>query len=239
LELSKPVLNSEQSSESEKRGTRHTLINVLEHMMRLLHPFMPFITDEIWLKIKPLSSNKSNAQSIMVDTFPVFDENKHDQAAKDDIEWVKSFIVGIRNIRGEMDIPPSKPLPVLLRNVSAVDQSRLENIGSYLAKLAKLESVSHLSKGEKAPASATALVGEMEILIPMAGLIDKEAELARLNKAAEKIEKDAQRTKGKLSNESFVSKAPALVIEKERAKLVDMEMQLSKIQAQKAEIQAI
>lgn len=239
LELSKPVLNSEQSSQSEKRGTRHTLINVLEHMMRLLHPFMPYITDEIWLKIKPLSSNKSDAQSVMVEAFPVFDDNKHDQAAIDDIEWVKSFIVGIRNIRGEMDIPPSKPLPVLLKNVSATDQSRLENIGSYLAKLAKLESVSYLTKGEKAPASATALVGEMEILIPMAGLIDKEAELARLNKAAEKIEKDAQRTKGKLSNESFVSKAPALVIEKERAKLVDMEMQLSKIQAQKAEIQAI
>ncbi|MFT5276780.1 MAG: valyl-tRNA synthetase, partial [Granulosicoccus sp.] len=239
LELSKPVLNSDQSSEAEKRGTRHTLINVLEHMMRLLHPFMPFITDEIWLKIQPLSNNKTDAQSIMVDAFPVFDTNKHDQAAIDDIEWVKSFIVGIRNIRGEMDIPPSKPLPVLLKNVSATDQGRLDKIGGYLAKLAKLESVTHLAGGEKAPASATALVGEMEILIPMAGLIDKEAELARLNKAAEKIEKDAQRTKGKLSNESFVSKAPEAVIEKERAKLVDMEMQLSKISAQKAEIEAI
>jgi len=239
LELSKPVLNSEQSTEAEKRGTRHTLINVLEHMMRLLHPFMPFITEEIWLKVRPLSSNKTTAQSIMVDAFPEFDESKHDQAAIDDIEWVKSFIVGIRNIRGEMDIPPSKLLPVLLRNVSTNDKSRLDNSGSYLAKLAKLESVTHLAAGEKAPASATALVGEMEILIPMAGLIDKEAELARLNKAADKIEKDAQRTKGKLSNESFVSKAPAAVIDKERSKLADMEMQLGKIQAQKAEIEAI
>jgi valyl-tRNA synthetase len=239
LELSKPVLNSEQSTEAEKRGTRNTLINVLEHMMRLLHPFMPFITEEIWLKIQPLSSNKTTAESIMVDSFPEFDASKHDQAALDDIEWVKSFIVGIRNIRGEMDIPPSKPLPILLRNASQSDQSRLHKSGSYLAKLAKLESVTHLAQGEKAPASATALVGEMEILIPMAGLIDKEAELARLNKAAEKIEKDAQRTKGKLSNESFVSKAPAAVIDKERTKLADMEMQLGKIQAQKAEIEAI
>jgi valyl-tRNA synthetase len=138
-----------------------------------------------------------------------------------------------------MDIPPSKPLPVLLKNVSTSDKARLDKSGSYLEKLAKLESVTYLSAGEKAPASATALVGEMEILIPMAGLIDKEAELARLNKAAEKIEKDAQRTKGKLSNESFVSKAPAAVIDKERAKLADMEMQLSKIQEQKAEIEAI
>jgi valyl-tRNA synthetase len=239
LELSKPVLNSEQSTEAEKRATRHTLINVLEHMMRLLHPFMPFITEEIWLKIQPLSSNKTTAISIMVDAFPEFDESKHDQAAIDDIEWVKSFIVGIRNIRGEMDIPPSKPLPILLRNVSESDQSRLDNSGSYLAKLAKLGSVTYLLVGEKAPASATALVGEMEILIPMAGLIDKEAELARLNKAAEKIEREAQRTKGKLSNDSFVSKAPAAVIDKERAKLADMEMQLGKIQAQKAEIEAI
>jgi valyl-tRNA synthetase len=239
LELSKPVLNSEQSTEAEKRGTRNTLINVLEHMMRLLHPFMPFITEEIWLKIQPLSSNKTTAESIMVDAFPEFDASKHDPAAIDDIEWVKSFIVGIRNIRGEMDIPPSKPLPILLRNVSQSDQSRLHKSGSYLAKLAKLESVTHLALGEQAPASATALVGEMEILIPMAGLIDKEAELARLNKAAQKIEKDAQRTQGKLSNESFVSKAPAAVIDKERAKLADMEMQLGKIQAQKAEIAAI
>ena len=233
------MLNSEQSSEAEKRGTRHTLINVLEHMMRLLHPFMPFITDEIWQKVKPLSSNRSEAESIMVDAFPVVDANKHDQSAIDDIEWVKAFIVGIRNIRGEMDIPPSKPLPVLLKNVGSGDEAKLQSCGSYLAKLAKLESVTTLAADEKAPASATALVGEMEILIPMAGLIDKEAELARLNKAAEKIEKDAQRTKGKLGNDNFVSKAPEAVIAKERAKLADMEMQLNKIQAQKAEIEAI
>ncbi|MBF7074951.1 valine--tRNA ligase [Glaciecola sp. MH2013] len=239
LELSKPVLNSEQSSDAEKRGTRHTLINVLEHMMRLLHPFMPFITDEIWQKVKPLSTNNTDAASIMVDAFPIVDESKHDQSAIDDIEWVKAFIVGIRNIRGEMDIPPSKPLPVLLKNVSASDQSKLDSCGTYVAKLAKLESVTKLEAGEQAPASATAMVGEMEILIPMAGLIDKDAELARLSKAAEKIEKDAQRTKGKLSNENFVSKAPEAVIEKERAKLADMEMQLSKIEAQKAEIEAI
>jgi valyl-tRNA synthetase len=138
-----------------------------------------------------------------------------------------------------MDIAPSKPLPVLLKNVSTSDQAKLDSSGDYLAKLAKLESVVLLTEGEKAPASATAMVGEMEILIPMAGLIDKDAELARLNKAAEKIEKDAQRTKGKLNNENFVSKAPEAVIEKERAKLSDMEMQLSKINAQKAEIEAI
>ena len=239
LELSKPVLNSDASTDAEKRGTRHTLINVLEQLMRLLHPFMPFITDEIWKKVKPLSVNQTEVASIMSDAFPVFNADKVDQQALDDIEWVKSFIVGIRNIRGEMDIAPSKPLPVLLKNVSEQDQSRLDVSGQYLAKLAKLESMTLLGSDEKAPASATALVGEMEILIPMAGLIDKEAELARLNKAAEKLQKDVVRTSGKLSNENFVSKAPAAVIEKEREKLADMQMQLDKISEQKATIEAL
>jgi valyl-tRNA synthetase len=239
LELSKPVLNSDASTDAEKRGTRHTLINVLEQLMRLLHPFMPFITDEIWKKIKPLSANQTEVASIMSDAFPIFNADKVDQQALDDIEWVKSFIVGIRNIRGEMDIAPSKPLPVLLKNVSEQDQSRLDVSGQYLAKLAKLESMTLLGSNEKAPASATALVGEMEILIPMAGLIDKEAELARLNKAAEKLQKDVARTSGKLSNENFVSKAPAAVIEKEREKLADMQMQLDKISEQKATIEAL
>ncbi|GBL04921.1 valine--tRNA ligase [Glaciecola sp. KUL10] len=239
LELSKPVLNSDASTDAEKRGTRHTLINVLEQLMRLLHPFMPFITDEIWKKIKPLSANQTEVASIMSDAFPIFNADKVDQQALDDIEWVKSFIVGIRNIRGEMDIAPSKPLPVMLKNVSEQDQNRLDVSGQYLAKLAKLESMTLLGSDEKAPASATALVGEMEILIPMAGLIDKEAELARLNKAAEKLQKDVARTSGKLSNENFVSKAPAAVIEKERDKLADMQMQLDKISEQKATIEAL
>lgn len=239
LELSKPVLNSSESSEAEKRGTRHTLINVLEQTMRLLHPFMPFITDEIWQKVKPLSANHTSVESIMSDAFPVFESDRVDELAIADIEWVKSFIVGIRNIRGEMDIAPSKPLPVLLKNVSDSDQARLDASGQYLAKLAKLESVSILSAQDSAPASATALVGEMEILIPMAGLIDKEAELARLNKAADKLDKDVARTSGKLGNENFVSKAPAAVIEKEREKLADMQMQLAKINEQKETIKAL
>ena len=239
LELSKPVLNAETSSEAEKRGTRHTLINVLEQLMRLLHPIMPYITDEIWKKIKPLSANTTAVESIMSDVFPVFEQDRVDQAALDDIEWIKTFIVGIRNIRGEMDIAPSKPLPVLLKNVSVSDQARLDICGHFLVKLAKVESLTTLSQDDIAPASATALVGEMGILIPMAGLIDKEAELARLNKAADKIEKDMARTAGKLSNQNFVSKAPEAVIAKETEKLADMKMQLGKIAEQKATIEAL
>ncbi|MFC4702050.1 valine--tRNA ligase [Glaciecola siphonariae] len=237
LELSKSILNSENASEAEKRGTRHTLINVLEQLMRVLHPIMPFISDEIWQKIKPFSVNHTDAASIMVDEFPHFETSLIDPSAEDNIEWVKAFVMGIRNIRGEMDIAPSKRLPVLLQNLNDADVTRLAQTKEYLLMLAKLDSIEVLADGEKAPASATALVGEMEILIPMAGLIDKTAELARLQKTQERLEKDVARTQGKLNNQNFVGKAPEAVINKEKAKLADAQMQLSKIKDQKLAIE--
>ncbi|MFA3791857.1 valine--tRNA ligase [Aliiglaciecola sp. SL4] len=237
LELSKPVLNAETSSDAQKRGTRHTLINVLESLLRLMHPIMPFITDEIWLRVAPLCGLEGD--SIMERPFPEVDASRQNDAVLADIEWVKSFIVGIRNIRGEMDISPNKPLDVLLKNVSDKDQSRLDLSQSFLAKMAKLESITQLEAGDKGPASATALVGEMEILIPMAGLIDKDAELSRIAKALDKIEKDFARTQGKLSNEKFVSNAPEAVINKEKAKLEDFQMQINKLNEQKETIQAL
>jgi valyl-tRNA synthetase len=240
LELTKPVLNNDASTEAEKRGTRHTLINVLESLLRLLHPLMPFITDTIWQRVVPLSALKvEEGASIMVQAFPEVDAAKQDDKVLADIEWVKKFIVGIRNIRGEMDISPNKPLNALLKNVSDEDTRRLDAAKAFLDKLSKLETVTILKDGEEAPASATALVGEMEILIPMAGLIDKDAELARITKAMEKIEKDVSRTRGKLGNEKFVSNAPEAVIEKERAKLEEGEKALAKLKEQFETIKAL
>ena len=240
LELTKPVLNNDESSDAEKRGTRHTLINVLESLLRLLHPLMPFITETIWERVAPLSALDFNAgDSIMVQPFPAVDAAKQDEQVLADIEWVKRFIVGIRNIRGEMDIAPSKPLPALLRNVSSEDERRLGISRTFIDRLARLESITLLKEGEEAPASAAAVVGEMEILIPMAGLIDKEAELARIGKAMGKLEQDVARFKGKLSNEKFVSNAPKAVIEKEKAKLADSESQLAKLKAQHETIAAL
>ncbi len=240
LELTKPVLSNDASSEAEKRGTRHTLINVLESLMRLMHPLMPFITDTIWQRVVPLSAlNVEDDASIMVQPFPEVEADKQDESVLADIEWVKKFIVGIRNIRGEMDISPNKPLNALLRNVSDEDKRRLEAAKGFLDKLSKLESVTILTAGEEAPASATALVGEMEILIPMAGLIDKDAELARITKAMEKVEKDVSRTRGKLGNEKFVSNAPEAVIEKERGKLDEGEKALAKLKEQYETIAAL
>ena len=237
LELTKPVLF--KGSEAEQRGTRYTLVMVLEGLLRLMHPIMPFITETIWQRVAPLTRFEANGDSIMVQSFPQVDESLIDQQAIDDLEWVKQFVVAIRNIRGEMDIAPSKPLPVLLKQVNADDQRRLHDNEQFLSALAKLESIQVLSEGDAVPASASAVIGDMSVLIPMAGLIDKDAEIARLSKAIEKLEKDVARTKGKLSNENFVSKAPEAVINKEKEKLADAESTLAKMIAQKAEIEAL
>ena len=239
LELTKPVLNNEESTEAQRRGTRHTLINMLESILRLLHPFMPFITEEIWQKVVPLSAIRGDTQSIMLQPFPAQDTAQQNDQVLADVEWVKRFIVGIRNIRGEMDISPNKPLDAMLRNVSEQDSIRIDKARVFIDRLARLDSITVLANGEQAPASATAIVGDMEILIPMAGLIDKEAELARLTKAIEKTEKDFSRVQGKLANEKFVSNAPEAVIEKERSKLEEAEKQLAKLKEQFATINAL
>jgi valyl-tRNA synthetase len=237
LELTKPVLF--KGNESQQRATRHTLVNVLEGLLRLMHPIMPFITETIWQRVQPLSTFNKTDKSIMVQAFPQFDANKCDQQAIDDLEWVKQFIVAIRNIRGEMDISPSKTLPVLLKNVNENDQRRLDDNEQFLSSLAKLESIKVLTDDEQGPASASAVVGDLSVLIPMAGLIDKDAELIRLDKAIEKLKKEANRVRGKLNNENFVSKAPAAVIEKEQAKLTEAESTLAKILDQKVQIAAL
>ncbi|WP_448211876.1 valine--tRNA ligase [Colwellia sp. MEBiC06753] len=237
LELTKPVLF--KGNEAEQRGTRYTLVTVLEGLLRLMHPIMPYITETIWQRVMPLTDFAATGDSIMVQQFPQYDETKVDRQASTDLEWVKQFIVAIRNIRGEMDIAPSKALPVLLKNVEAEDQRRLDENQQFLSSLAKLESIQVLEANDDAPASASAVIGNMTVLIPMAGLIDKDAELARLSKAIDKLEKDAQKIKGKLSNENFVSKAPAAVIDKENAKLAEAEAALSKMIAQRDEIAAL
>ena len=237
LELTKPVLF--KGSEAQQRGTRHTLVNVLEGLLRLMHPIMPFITETIWQRVQPLSGYAKTGDSIMIQSFPTFNADNCDQQAIDDLEWLKQFIIAIRNIRGEMDIAPSKALPVLLKNVNAEDQRRLTENEQFLSALAKLESISVLDDGEQGPASASAVVGELTVLIPMAGLIDKAAEIARLDKAIEKLDKDAAKTRSKLANDNFVSKAPPAVIEKEQAKLSEAESALAKLVEQKAQIAAL
>ena len=234
LELSKPVLWDDNASPALKKGTRRTLIRVLETTLRMAHPLMPFITEEIWQQIKVLAG--AEGDTIMLQPYPEADHNLIDNEAISDIEWLKSVIVGIRNIRGEINIPPGKMLPVYFNNGSKEDQRRLDANHQFLAKLAHLESITWLKPEEEAPMSATALVGDMEILVPMAGLIDKEAEITRLNKEVTKLQKELERVQGKLSNEKFVSKAPEEVVAKEKGRMTDIEAALERLNQQQESI---
>jgi len=217
LELSKPVLWDESAASAAKRGTRRTLVRVLEAILRLAHPMMPFITEEIWQRVAPLAG--CEGESLMTQPWPEADESRIDEQAIRDIEWLKGVIVAVRNIRAEMNIAPGKPLDVLLTKGEAADRERLEANRLFLSKLAKLASASWLDDPAQAPLSATQLVGEMEVLVPMADLIDKEAELTRLAKEIDKQDKLITGIEKKLANESFVAKAPEAVVEKERGKL--------------------
>lgn len=237
LELSKPVLWDEDASPEAMRGTRQTLIRVLETWLRLLHPLMPFITEEIWQSVGPLAG-KAGA-TIMLQPYPEPNETDVDAEAEADIEWLKAVILGVRNIRGEMNIPPGKALTLLLRNGDASDQTRLAQNSQYLKKLAKLDDISWLSPDDAVPAAATALAGELEILVPMAGLIDKDAEISRLNKEIGKLESDLARLQGKLGNAAFIDKAPAAVVAKEQEKLQAQQQALETLQEQMQRIQLI
>lgn len=231
LELTKPVLQN--GTEAQMRGTRHTLVNVLEAMQRLMHPMMPYITETIWQRVKPLTGVQGD--TIMLAPFPAFDAAKVDATAMADLEWVKQVIVAVRNIRAELNIAPSKPLNALLRGVSAQDKARIEANQAFFTTLARLESMTILGEGETAPMSTTGLIGEMELLIPMAGLVDVAAEMARIDKQLEKLTQEIARIEGKLSNEGFVAKAPPAVIDKERAKMADLSRDIDKLTEQKAE----
>ncbi|MCW4628752.1 MULTISPECIES: valine--tRNA ligase [Marinomonas] len=237
LELSKPVLWDENATAAQLTGTRRTLVRVLEAFLRLAHPMMPFLTEEIWQRVAPLAGIEG--ETVMLGKYPSADEAKIDVQAEADVEWLKGVIEGIRNIRGEMNISPSKPLAILFRNGSDQDKTRLDANRPFLQTLAKLESVTWLNVGDEAPMSATALVGDMEVLVPMAGLIDKGAEIARLQKEIDKATKDLERIQGKLSNDSFVAKAPIEVVEKERAKCDDLQLAVSKLEEQKIRIASL
>ncbi|MDP2487018.1 valine--tRNA ligase [Pseudoalteromonas marina] len=237
LELTKPVLF--KGNEAQQRGTRNTLITVLESLLRLMHPMMPYITETIWQRVAPLAGLETAGTSIMVQGFPVYNEASVDAKAMDDLEWVKQFILAIRNIRGEMDISPSKPLSVLLANASSEDVRRIEENESFLASLAKLEEFTMLENKDDAPACATSYVGNLEIMIPMAGLIDVEAELARINKQLEKAEKGLAQVQNKLANEKFVNNAPEAVLAKENAKLAEFTDAKTKLLEQKTKIESL
>ncbi|UQI41238.1 valine--tRNA ligase [Vreelandella venusta] len=240
LELSKPVLWDENASEEAKRGTRRTLVRVLETILRLAHPMMPYISEEIWQRVAPLAGTfVGDGASIMLQAWPEADESKIDEQATRDIEWLKGVIIAVRNIRAEMNIAPGKPLDVLLTKGKPEDAERLESNRHFLAKLAKLESATWLANPDDAPLCATQLVGDMEVLVPMADLIDKDAELKRLAKEIDKQDKLIGGIEKKLGNEGFIAKAPEAVVEKERGKLAEFQAAKQLLEEQRTKISAL
>ena len=238
LELSKALLTDENASEVQLTGTRRTLVRVLETILRLAHPIMPYITEEIWQTVAPYAGIKDQGDkhSIMLQAYPSADASKVDKAALNDIEWVKAVIVGVRNIRGEMNISPAKALPLFFSHGSEQDKTRLANGEQLIKALAKVESITWLNVNDKAPAAATQLVGELEIMVPLAGFIDKDAEIARLDKEIAKLDKEVGRLSGKLNNSGFIDKAPDDVVAKEQQKLADANDAKQRLENQKQQL---
>ena len=237
LELSKPVLWDEQASDAAKRGTRRTLVRVLETILRMNHPLMPFITEEIWQAIKATAG--VTGDTLMLMPFPQANESKLDAAADSDIEWLKGVITAVRNIRGEMKIAPSQDLELLLGNCSDDDKRRLAENKTFLMKLARITSITVLGSSDAKPLAATQLVGAMEVLVPMADLIDKDAEIARLQKEIDRLQSEIDRVEKKLSNEKFVANAPADVVIKEREKADDAARSKTQLEQQIESIKAL
>jgi valyl-tRNA synthetase len=237
VEFSKPVLQATEISATEQRGTRYTLVNVLETLLRLLHPFIPFITEELWQSIASIANKKG--ETIMLQPYPQAQLEQIDTQAIQEIEWLKQVVLGVRRIRAEMDIAPGKPLPLLCQNGTAQDQQRLQMHHKLLTTLARLESITALSADTIAPESAIALVGEMRVLIPLAGLIDKEAELNRLSREIEKLCKELEKCSTKLNNPNFTARAPAEIVAKEQKRATDMQSSLVQLEQQAARIRQL
>jgi valyl-tRNA synthetase len=235
LELAKPVMTG--GTEAQLRGTRNTLVNVLEALLRLAHPIIPFITETIWQRVKVLKNISDD--TIMLQPMPAFDTAKVDEAALNDTEWLKQAIVAIRNIRAEMNLSPSKKLDVLLRGASPAVVQRVTDNHSFLKTLARLDSITCLAADDKGPVSVTKIIDGAELLIPMADLVDKTAELERLAKEVTKLDVEIGKIESKLSNEGFVSRAPEAVVAKERERIADFEQAKAKLIEQQAVIAAL
>ncbi|MBK9468169.1 MAG: valine--tRNA ligase [Gammaproteobacteria bacterium] len=228
LELSKPLLAA-SAEPRQARGTRRTLLGVLETVLRLAHPFIPFITEEIWQRVAPLAGRAG--ATIMLAPYPQAELSLLDEAASADIEWLKQVIVAVRNIRGELNIAPGRQLSLLARNGSDEDRRRMAEHRDLLHALAKLGSSTWLD-GKDAPPAAAQVVGQLELLVPLAGLIDVAAERGRLKREGDKLGKEVERLAAKLDNPGFTAKAPAEVVAKERARLAEISAQRDTLLAQ-------
>ncbi len=238
VELAKASLNDDSVSDERKAQIRYVLLHVLETALRFTHPIMPYLTEQIWQTIAPLLGRK-NTDSIVIANYPQTDDSQISEQTEADMAWLQELIASVRNIRGEMKLGNAVRLPVLLQNVSQDEEARLSRIKNQFKALAKVESLEIVKEGDDVPLSSSSMVGQLRVLVPMKGLIDPTAELARLGKSYDKLKGQAEGIARKLGNEGFVSKAPAEVVDAEKAKLAELEGQLTAMTAQMEELKAL
>ena len=238
VELAKASLNDDSVTDARKAQIRYVLLHVLETALRFSHPIMPYLTEQIWQTIAPLLGRK-NTDSIVVADYPQTEASQISEQTEADMAWLQELIASVRNIRGEMKLGNAVRLPVLLQNVSADEEARLSRIKNQFKALAKVESLDIVKEGNEVPLSSSSMVGQLRVLVPMKGLIDPTAELKRLGKSFDKLQKQADGIARKLGNEGFVSKAPAEVVDAEKAKLAELEGQLTAMTAQMEQLKAL
>ena len=237
LELSKTVLTDPDADPERLRGTRRTLVRVLEAVLRLIHPLMPFVTEEIWQRVAPLAGR--TGPSIMLQPYPVPRPELDDAEAVEHMTWVKDLVLAIRSIRGELDLAPGRQIPVVLVGPSDTERSRLAGGAAYVRALARAATIDILEAGDPAPKAATALLGGLEILVPLEGTIDKDAEIDRLGRQLEKLGKNLGHSRAKLANPSFRDRAPAGVVEKERRRAAELDISIGKLEAHLATLRSL
>ncbi|MGN6705881.1 MAG: valine--tRNA ligase [Rhodanobacter sp.] len=228
LELSKPALNGDDAAAAA--STRHTLLVVLESVLRALHPVTPFITEEIWKDVGPKLGLTEG--SLIHRPWPKADDIVADHAATGEIEWFKNVLSGIRKIRSEMNISPARTIPLLFADGDASDHARVTKFAAQISFLARTETPQWIEVGTDEPASAAAVVGALRVMIPLAGLIDLEAEKARLAREISRIEVEIRKCEGKLGNANFVANAPAEVVAQERQRITDWNTTLAALREQ-------
>ncbi|MEB2233128.1 valine--tRNA ligase [Xanthomonas campestris pv. campestris] len=234
VELAKPALNGAVQDAAD--STRHTLLYVLEALLRLLHPLTPFVTEELWQQVAPRLG--ITGDTISLQAFPQrgdVDTSGY-AGAEADIEWLKAMVSALRRVRSELNVPPSKQVRLWLQAGSSDDRARVARFASQLAFLLKLEAIDWLAAGQEAPPAATAIVGELTLLVPLEGLVDMDAERTRLDKEIKRVESEIGKCNGKLGNATFVQNAPAAVVEQERARLNDWTTQLTGLREQRAKL---
>lgn len=237
VELTKPVLNDANVSTERKAEVRRVLLAVMEASLRLAHPLMPYLTEEIWQTFAPMVGKTGD--TIMMAQYPVPEAAKINDQAEADMQWLQGLIGAVRNIRGEMGLGNARLLPVLLQNTSDAEREQIERIQPLFKALAKVESIEFLAPNQEPPLSSSSVVGHVSVFVPMKGLIDPKAELGRLQKDLDKVQKQHDQIATKLANEGFVAKAPAAVVEGEKVKLAEFADQLTKIKANMEQIAAL